>query len=267
MNFIAKSMLALLVLALAIGAAAYGFMSANVKQSGTINLAAQNLTKESRPVTNEITRVEMNGPFDLAVIRADSASLTLQGEGRLLPKVVVQQEGNVLRISTKGMLVTNNQTVKIILMLPNLTSLSQFGSGDSEVEGFTGPDMTFDLNGSGDLSYAGEHQHLVVETKGSGNVELDVGSIDSIEVTAAGNTVAIGKVKKVHALVTGSGEFDAERLISQQATVISHGNSVVKVYANKSVDITATGTGNVELYGNPVSKKVVNTGTGEVSSN
>jgi Putative auto-transporter adhesin, head GIN domain len=273
MNFIAKTVLVLLVLALAIGAAAYGFLSANVKQSGTqsgtINLAAQNLSKETRPVTAEIEQVEMNGPFDLAIVRGDKASMTLQGEGRLLPKVVVQQDGKVLRISTKGMLVTNNQTVKIVLMVPNLTSLTQSGSGDSEVDGFNGPGMTLSLNGSGDLTYAGQHQHLVLQSRGGGNMDLDVGTINDVEITSdgSGNIVAIGKAKKIHTLATGTGTVDTERLISQQAEVISHGTGTVKVYANKSADITSTGTGDVEIYGNPADKKIVHTGAGEVSSN
>lgn len=262
-------MLILSVLALALGGAAYGVMSATVKQSGTINLAQQNLASGSRAVTNEIEQVDMDGPFDLMIVRADQASLTLQGEERLLPKVVVLQDGKVLRVSTKGMLVTNNQTVKVVLRLPQLTVLNQFGSGDSEVRGFSGPDMIFNLNGSGDLTYSGQYQHLVSQTKGSGNIELEVGNIDSLVLNTggSGDIVAIGKVRKLDAVSTGSGNIDTERLISQQSSVVTHGSGNVKVYASKNATIANTGSGDVEIYGNPGTKDVANTGSGEVTSN
>ena len=269
MNFIAKSMLILFVIALAIGGAAYSVMSANVKQSGTINLAQQNLAKETRPVTSDIEQVEMNGPFDLAIIKGDHASLTLEGEERLLPKVVIQQDGKILHILTKGMLVTSNQTVKIILTIPKLTALNQFCSGDSEVQGFSGAEMIFNLNGSGDLTFAGQFQHLVAQTKGSGNIEMEVGNVDQMELTTAGSgdIVAIGRAKKLSAIATGSGTIDTERLITQRSDVISHGNGSIKIYANTEANVTLTGTGDVEIYGNPGKKNVTNTGSGEVRSN
>jgi hypothetical protein len=269
MKFIAKSMLILAVIALVIGGVAYNLMSVNVKQSGTINLAQQNLAKESRPVTNDIEQVEMNGPFDLAIIRADQASLDIQGEERLLPKVVVQQDGKILRISTKGMLVTMNQMVKITLTIPKLTSLTQYGSGDSAVTGFTGTELNFNLNGSGDLSFSGQYQHLGMQIKGSGNTELDIANADQIEINSGGSgeVTVIGKVNKLSAVTTGSGNIDAQRLISQQSEAISHGSGNIKIYANKVANLTLTGTGDIEIYGNPATKNVTNTGTGEVSSN
>jgi len=269
MKFIAKSMLILAVLALVIGGVAYNLMSVNVKQSGTINLAQQNLAKESRTLTNDVEQVEMNGPFDLAIIRADRASLDIQGEERLLPKVVVQQDGKILHISTKGMLVTMNQMVKITLTIPKLTGLTQYGSGDSEVTGFSGTSINFNVNGSGDLSFSGQYQHVGVQIKGSGNTELDVANAEQIEINSAGSgdVTAIGKVNKLSAVSTGSGNIDAQRLISQQAEAISHGSGNIKAYANKAVNITLTGSGDIEIYGNPASKSVTKTGSGEVSSN
>lgn len=269
MKFIAKSMLVLVLLALALGAIAYNLMSANVKQSGTINLANQNLSKQSRTVTNDVERVEMNGPFDLAIVRGDQSGLVLVGEERLLSKVVVQQDGPVLRINTKGMLVTMNQTVKLTLTIPKLTSVAQSGSGDSEIQGFSGPDINFELNGSGDLSFTGQYLHLAAQTKGSGNIRLEVGNIDHIELisTGSGEITAIGKAKKLTAISTGAGNIDTQRLISVQAEAVSNGSGNIKIYASKNVNVTSTGSGDIEIYGNPMIKSVTNTGSGEVSSN
>jgi hypothetical protein len=269
MKFIAKSMLILLVLAVTIGGVTYNVLSANVKQSGTINLAPQNLAKETRAVTDEIDQVDMNGPFDLVVVQAKNASLVIEGEERLLPKVVVQQDGKILRISTKGMLVTMNQTVRVTLAIPKLTAVSQSGSGDSEVRGFSGADIKFNLNGSGEMFFAGQYQHVDVQSKGSGDFELEVTSADRVEVSSygSGDVVISGKAKEFSAVSTASGNIDAERLITQKTDAISHGAGNIKFYANKDASVISTGPGDVEIYGNPGKKTISNTGSGEISFN
>jgi hypothetical protein len=237
MKFIAKSMLVLLLIAVALGVVAYNLMSSNVKQSGTISLAPQNLATETRRVGDDIEQVEMNGPFDLAIEQSEHASLKIEGEERLLPKVVLQQEGKILRITTTGMLVTLNQTVKLTLFIPKLTSLTQSGSGDSEVQGFTGSDINLNLNGSGSVMFAGTYRHLLVQTKGSGDVELNVPGADQVEINSfgSGEVVVVGKASLLNVVSTGSGDIDAERLIAQKSDVISHGTGGIKVYADKEV--------------------------------
>jgi len=266
MKFVAKSMLILFLLAVAIGAVAYNVMSANVKQSGTINLAPQNLARETRVVNDDIELVEMNGPFDMAITRADHAGLIIEGEERLLPKVVLQQDGKVLRISTTGMLVTMNQTVRLTLSLPKLTSLTQSGSGDVEVQRFAGSDIRFIMNGSGNLTFTGQFQHLIAQANGSGNIELDVADANQVEINSAGSgdVTVTGKTKLLNALLTGSGDIDAQRLISQQSEVISHGSGSLKLYANKEVNVIANGSGDVQIFGNPAKKTITNSGTGSV---
>jgi len=269
MKFIIKSLLILSLLAIALGAVAYNLMSSNVKQSGTINFVQQNLSSETRPVTNDVTQVDMNGPFDLVIEHGEKASVSIQGEERLLPRVQVIQEGKVLHISTKGMLVTMNQTLKVTLTLPTLESLNQNGSGDSVVDGFAGNNLSFNMNGSGDLVYSGQYQHVEIQNHGSGNMDLDVKNADRIEINSggSGNVDVIGKVNYFKADMTGSGNIDAERLISLRTDALSHGSGNLKVYASKEINVNATGSGDVEIYGNPTKKTVNKTGSGEVSNN
>lgn len=269
MKFIAKSMLALLLVAIALGGITYNVMSTNLKQNGTITLATQNLSKENVAITNEVEKVEMDGPFDVNLVQADKSSLVLEGDARLLSKVVVQQDGNTLRIGTKGILVTMNQTLKMTLSIPKLTALTQFGSGDSTVQGFTGPQININLNGSGDLAFAGQYEHLMAQTKGSGNMELDVGKSDKVELntSGSGDVVALGKAMDLVILTTGSGNIDAQRLIAQHSSGESHGSGDLKLYATQDVRVILTGSGDAEVFGNPAKRSVTNTGSGDMSWN
>lgn len=273
MKFVAKSLAVLTLLAVVMGAIGYNLLSSKVSKSGskagTITIAPQNLAKADRDVTNAVTRVEMNGPFDLAVVHGDKARLTLSGDERLLPKVVAQQDGNVLHIATTGMLVTNNQTVKITLVVPALEELTQLGSGDSEVQGFDGTTLKLNLYGSGDLDLKGRYQRLVLVSKGSGGVRLTVPASQQIEanVSGSGDVELIGKTDKFVGVLMGAASIDAERLIASTATGVMQGPGTMKIYASKQVDVTSTGRGNVEIYGNPGVKNVNNTGGGDVSFN
>jgi len=266
---IAKSMLILSVIAIALGAITYNLMSSNVKQSGNISLIAQNSASEKRAISNEVTQVDMNGPFDLVITRSDQASLVVQGEERLLSRVLVQQEGKVLHITTKGMLVTMNQTLRITLALPGLTSLTQAGSGDTEVKGFAADDFSLNMTGSGDLNFSGQYQHMEIMNHGSGDLELDVGNGDRIDLNCggSGNVEMVGRVKMFNAVLTGSGNIDAQKLIAAQAEVTVHGSGNMKVYASKEINVVSTGSGDVEVFGNPVRKVINKTGSGDVSMN
>ena len=269
MKFIAKSILILSLTALALGTVTYNVMSSNVKQSGTINLVRQNVTSETRAITAEVTQVDMDGPFDLVIMHDDRPGLTVQGEERLLSRVVVQQEGAVLHISTKGMLVTMNQTLKVTLNLPTLSALNQSGSGDSEVRGFTGPKMSVNMSGSGDLVYSGQYQHIDIQNHGSGNMDLDVRSADRIDLlsSGSGNVDVVGKVNLSNIVLTGSGNIDAQRMISSHTDAVAQGSGNLQVYAGKEVNVTATGSGDVDVYGNPARKTINKTGSGDVNMN
>ena len=269
MKMIAKTMLILSVIAIALGAITYSLMSSNVKHSGNLSLVQHNVASEKRPVSNDVTEVDMNGPFDLEITKADQASLTVRGEERLLPRVLVQQDGKVLHITTKGMLVTMNQTLKITLALPGLTSLTQTGSGDTAVKGFAGDELNINMTGSGDLNYSGKYKHLEIQNHGSGDIELDIGDGERIDLNSggSGNVELAGKVNLFSAVQTGSGNIDAQKLISAQAVTVVHGSGNLKVYASKQINVLSTGSGDVDVYGNPAKKVINNTGSGAVSLN
>ncbi len=269
MKLITTSLLVLALLAAALGTVAYNVMSRNVKQSGTLTVAQEKMVTETRTVTRDIEQVEMNGPFDLDIVKSDKADLKIEGVDRLLPKVVVQQDGKVLRITTKGMLVIMNQTPKITLSIPSLTVLTQDGSGDSEIKGFSGATITLNLNGSGNLFFSGQYQHVMAQSRSSGNIELELAGSDQadISLSGSGDISVTGKVNRLLANSTGSGDIDAERLIALQTDAISHGSGNLKLYATRQVSVVSTGTATIEIFGNPAKKNISNTGAGDVSVN
>ncbi|TDK66650.1 head GIN domain-containing protein [Sapientia aquatica] len=267
MKFIANSFAVLIVLALALGGVVYNAVSAHAKQGEPLTLPKPNLKSEARTITNDIDKIVLDAPVDVSITQGDKASLELKTDARLLSKIVTEQNGRTLRISTKGLLLTMNQPIKISMVLPKLVEIVQQGSGDMIVSGFNQPNITLQSSGSGDVKVTGQYLQVVAAVNGSGEMDINSGTSDKVSITASGSgdVSAIAKAAAVTVVHTGSGDLDAQRLIAQKAQVECHGSGNVKVYASQSVHLNQTGSGDVEIYGNPNTREVSRSGSGEVT--
>lgn len=269
MKFIFNSVAVLTVVAIVLGAVGYNLMSGKHNKAGTVHVAPQPVTTDTREVAQTVTRVEANGPFDLEIMRGDKASAVLSGDERLLPRIVFQQSGSLLRISTTGMLITHNQSVKVSLILPQIEELTQAGSGDCDVAGFGGAEFKLNMTGSGDVNLHSEARRIIVQARGSGAPKIDTtGSHEVIiNIAGSGDAELMGKTDLFNAVVTGTASVDGERLIASTAEIANHGNSNVKVYASKLLTVVNTAHGDVDVYGNPPERHVTNSGMGDVTYN
>jgi DUF4097 and DUF4098 domain-containing protein YvlB len=122
-------------------------------------------------------------------------------------------------------------------------------------------------SGSGDVKVTGQYLQVVAAVNGSGEMDINSGTSDKVSITASGSgdVSAIAKAAAVTVVHTGSGDLDAQRLIAQKAQVECHGSGNVKVYASQSVHLNQTGSGDVEIYGNPNTREVSRSGSGEVT--
>lgn len=267
MKLLIRSLLTLLVLALALGAGAYLLLSTYALPVSTEMMVGQKVATQSRELSSDIDQVDSNVPFDLSIVQGAVAGLTMEGEERLLPKVVLQQEGRLLRLMTSGMLVTMHQTLRITLTLPRLSALKQSGSGDSSITGFNAEELTLKHGGSGDLHYAGTIRSLSLQANGSGNLDLDLGSADLVELRSlgSGNLHLKGSTRELKLVSNGSGDIEAMNLRAQQAEVIGHGSGNVEVTVSRAITVNANGSGDMEIYGHPIQKTISNHGSGEVT--
>ncbi len=260
-------MLVLLLLGLALGGLMYNLISAQAKHGTATLLPPVVLQTQSRPLTNEVDKVEIDAPIDLYITPAKQASLVIEADSRLLNKIIVDQQGRTLRISTKGLFITMNDALKITLNLPAITELNQRGSGNVVLSGFTAPQMTALLSGSGDTRLQGQFKNLLVKLQGSGNADINSGSSDKAELqcSGSGNAAMLGKAADLTVSLSGSGNVDAQRMIAQNASAGVTGSGNVKLYANQSANLTLSGSGNIDMYGNPARHTIKKTGSGEIS--
>jgi hypothetical protein len=268
MRALIKIGVGLLLLSFVLIAFAYTMLRTH-GQANPTSAAGRALGTETRAIGNGITSVELSGPINLTLSQGDKPMLKVRGEQRLLANVAAEQEGNVLHIGTKGMLFHHRRPLQVELVLPSLSALEVHGPGDSTVNGFSGEHLTVRLFGSGNVNFNGRFKQVEAGVHGSGDLNLNTGNADAValEMVGSGQIKTSGSCKTLSAELNGSGDLDAQHMASDQVTVNLKGSGTTNVFARRSAELTLRGSGDIKVYGNPGTRNVSRTGSGEVSWN
>ncbi len=253
----------LLLLAFVLIGLTWGVLRA---QGGTARMDARIVGEETRPVTRQVRAVELSGPIDLTLRYGAQPALVVRGEQRLLANIETSQEGRVLHIGTRGIVLRHRQPIEVELTLPALERVGVDGSGDTRVNGFSGEMIEVELNGSGSVDFNGRYRQAKAIVHGTGTLTLDAGNGDSVEaaLTGSGTITLAGAARSFQAASNGSGTLDAQRLRAETAKVRQAGSGNASVTANASIAAAVSGSGDVDVYGKPPQRSISRTGSGDV---
>jgi hypothetical protein len=258
--------LGMALLAALLIAVSYSMLRAQGATNPT-SVAGRAARTEVRQVSATVSTVELVGPIDLRLKQGDVPSLKVRGEQRLLGNIATDQDGNTLRIGSKGLLLHPRRPIEVELVLPSLNELVINGSGDSTVDGFSGERLSVQLQGSGNLAFNGRYKNVEAGVHGSGGLNLNTGHGETVQLEMVGNGAikSSGNCKELTAELTGSGKLDAQHLASDRVTVVLQGSGNTDVFARKAADLTVRGSGDINVYGNPADRNVSRSGSGGVS--
>jgi hypothetical protein len=213
--------------------------------------AAPASAAERRYAVTDFDRIEISGPFVVSVSTGRGSSARATGSSAAIERVSIEVQGRTLRIkpnrsSWGGYPGEATGSVRIDLTTHNLRSASVSGSGALTID--KAKAMRFDaaVAGTGRLALAAvEADTLSVGMLGSGTVEL------------------AGAAKSLRATVQGSGDFKAEKLMTDNAQINSDTAGSVAVSVRTTAKVTSSGTGDTRILGKPACT-VKQTGSGEV---
>ncbi|TFW28909.1 head GIN domain-containing protein [Massilia horti] len=265
MRALLKIGLALLVLAFVLIGASYGMLRSQ-GISGPATTAGRMAGSEVRTVSKRISAVELSGPIDLSLRYGQEPSLVVRGEQRLLGNVETVEDGGVLHIGTRGIVLRHRRPLQVTLVLPSLTRLTIDGSGDSKIDGFSGERVELRLDGSGTAKFNGRYRQVSAILHGSGDLELESGNSDKLvaEINGSGELTLVGGAKDFRGMLRGSGDLDARHLRADVVEIEQVGSGNSTVFARNSVTASLSGTGDIEVLGDPPQRSVSRNGSGEV---
>jgi hypothetical protein len=224
------------------------------------------VASDKRAVGKGITSVELSGPIDMTLRYGPVPSLEIQGEQRLLGNIETTQEGSVLHIGPRGILLRHRQPLKAVLVLPTLSSVTIDGSGESTVDGFSGEQVDVQLGGSGSARFNGRYRRVKASVHGSGELEVDGGNSDKVtaDLSGSGHLTLAGTSREFSGRLAGSGELEARHLRADAVTMDQMGSGHSTVHARAKMSATVSGSGDIEVYGNPAQRTVRRMGSGDV---
>jgi hypothetical protein len=171
------------------------------------------------------TSVELAGANTLVINVGEPRSVVVTGDDNLVDRVTT--------VVTNGRLVVDNiasfttkAPMRVAISVPSLASVELNGAGTVTVDGIAGDDFSAELTGDGTL-------------------------------------VASGTVRRLVAVLAGTGTLDLHDLVATDGAVQLQGTGTIRAHATAILDATLTGTGTILYRGDPT-VTMRNTGTGTV---
>jgi len=149
--------------------------------------------------------VALSGSFAVEVEVGPAQSVRVEADDNIVPIVVTEVVGEVLKISSRQNYSTRGP-IKVRVTTPKLTAVEHSGSGSIEVRAIDAGLFTASLDGSGMVRLAGAADMLTANIDGSGSLEATDLATNSATVALSGSGGAkVHARQRVVATISGSG--------------------------------------------------------------
>lgn len=164
------------------------------------------VVEDERPLTDTFDKVVSNGSVDVIVTKGDSNGLKVKADDNITPLVKTRVEDGVLHVETEGSYNTQHCPQVILQLDHPLTAVTLTGSGDMQISGQDGAQLTATLQGSGDLSVSGRVDQLNLSSMGSGDFNGQGLVADKAAVNSMGSGDTTVKADNLNVQLMGSGD-------------------------------------------------------------
>lgn len=201
--------------------------------------AAPAHAEERRFSVTDFDRIQIDGPFQVALRTGGSPSAAAIGTPAAIDRVSVAVENRTLRVRPNGSAWGGYPgegagPVRILLSTHGLRSANVIGSGSLEIDRVEAMRFDIALSGSGRIAV--------------GEIEAD--SLN-VGLVGAGTISLAGAAKDVRATVQGSGELQGADLIASDARINSDTSGTVAMTVRGTAHVVATGAGDTTIAGSP----------------
>ena len=205
-----------------------------------------NVVTEMRDVS-DFHAIDISYPAQVLVKQGSKESLEIEAEDNLLPGLKTQVKDGVLNIfykSENGKHVNPTKTVKITIVVKDLTSVDFTSAGDLTIDNLKTNALDVSLSGAGNLKL----NKILVKTLG-------------VNLSGAGSMSATGTADDLDLSISGFGDFKGADLHSKEARVDISGAGSAIVWVDNSLDAQISGAGSVSYYGSAsVTKEISGVG-------
>ena len=205
-----------------------------------------NVVTETRDVSG-FHAIDISYPAQVLVKQGSKESLEIEAEDNLLPGLKTQVKNGVLDIfykTTNGKHVNPTKTVKITIVVKDLTSVDFTSAGDLTIENLKTNALDVSLSGAGNLKL----NKILVKALG-------------VDLSGAGSMSASGTADDLSLNISGFGDFKGTDLHSKDAQVDISGAGSATMWVDNNLDAQISGAGSISYYGSAsVTKQISGVG-------
>lgn len=215
------------------------------------NLSANAQQSKNLSITN-FQEISVVSGIDLYLTQASTESVKITAHSDLLDKVIIEKEGNLLKIRYKENIswsrVMNGQETKVYVNYKTLQALSASGGSDVFTQNPIKTDrLSIRASGGSDLKLSLTTKDLQLETSGGSDVQLR------------------GSAVNMTASTSGGSDVDALDFVVDYAKVTASGGSDANVNVTKGLEASASGGSDINYKGNASVKKTSSSKSGDVN--
>ena len=178
--------------------------------------------------------VDLGHAFTATITQGPEYSVVVRVDDNLVDRLVVEQDGNRVRIGMESGTIITRATMEVDITMPRLAWLN--ASGASQVQ----------LNQieMGDL--------FTAEASGASRIHGDIAAIDlDLNASGASNIFLAGTGSNIIAVASGASTIDLTELAAVDAQTEASGASTITVNIEGILDVDASGGSNVYYLGSP----------------
>jgi len=219
------------------------------------------IVKENRKVSIFNT-IETNSSIDIYIKQGDKESVIVETNEEYQKQILINVIDKNLIIETKGNII-NPSKFNVYIVVKELYGIKTSGSGDIDLD-LNSKTVSINIDGSGDVELTGIINDLNIDISGSGDIEI--GSIDYNKVLAnnkaSGDIKLLGSAKIFSLNNSGSGDIKCASFKVAEAHIISKGSGDIQLNVDTILNLVLSGSGDFKLIGDPATKNIKVTGSG-----
>lgn len=221
-----KTVFTLIILTAAIAALTACNIVEGVQGSGNVVEQAYEFT--------DFDEVEFGHAFVATVTQGDTYNVLVRVDDNLVDRLVVEQDGNRVRIGMADGTMVTRGTLEADITLPDLTQLIASGASRVQLNPFSLNDL------------------LTANASGAAQIHGDVDAVDlELDASGASTLFLAGTAANVHAVASGASTIDLTELSAVDAQTEANGASNVTVNITGILDADASGGSNIYYLGDP----------------
>lgn len=194
-----------------------------------------NVQEEVREI-GDFSEIAFSGIGELTVTLGDAPALSIEAEENLLPYIKAYTRGDTLVIEIEdGVNIQPTEPVRFAITAVSLEAVDVSGVGDVNLPELAADSFNVAISGIGDVEISSlTAERLTAEMSGLGDLTIRDGQVGSQKVD-----------------ISGGGKYTAAQMESAEAEIIVSGLGSATLWAEETLDVTISGSGNVSYFGSP----------------